>query len=57
MPLILPKGAYEQRWLGTDPDTHDLLMPFPAEQMAMRPVSTRVNSSDNDDASLLDPGA
>jgi len=56
MPLILPKSAYE-RWLGTDPDPHDLLMPFPAEQMAMWPVSTRVNNPDNDDASLLDPAA
>lgn len=56
MPLILPKSAYE-RWLGRDPDPHDLLMPFPAEQMAMWPVSTRVNSPDNDDASLLDPAA
>jgi putative SOS response-associated peptidase YedK len=56
MPLILPKSAYD-RWLGTDPDPHDLLMPFPAEQMAMWPVSARVNSPDNDDASLLDPAA
>jgi hypothetical protein len=32
-------------------------MPFPAEQMAMWPVSTRVNSPNNDDASLLDPAA
>jgi len=48
MPLILPKSAYER---------YDLLMPFPAEQMAMWPVSTRVNNPDNDDASLLDPAA
>ena len=54
MPLILPKSAYE-RWLGVEPDPHDLLTPFPAELMVMWPVSTRVNSPDNDDASLLDP--
>ena len=42
MPLILPKSAYE-RWLGQEPDPHDLLVPFPAEQMVMWPVSTRVN--------------
>jgi putative SOS response-associated peptidase YedK len=29
MPLILPKSAYE-RWLGLEPDPHDLLAPFPA---------------------------
>jgi putative SOS response-associated peptidase YedK len=54
MPLILPKSAYE-RWLGQEPDPHDLLTPFAAELMVMWPVSTRVNSPDNDDASLLDP--
>jgi putative SOS response-associated peptidase YedK len=42
MPLILPKAACE-RWLGGEPDPHDLLVPFPAELMAMWPVSTRVN--------------
>ena len=56
MPLILPKSAYE-RWLGAAPDPSDLLTPFPAELMVMWPVSTRVNSPDNDDASLLDPTA
>jgi putative SOS response-associated peptidase YedK len=56
MPVILPKSAYE-RWLGIEPDPYDLLTPFPAELMAMWPVSTRVNSPDNDDASLLDPAA
>jgi putative SOS response-associated peptidase YedK len=56
MPLILPKVAYE-RWLGLEPHPHDLLVPFPAEQMATWPVSIRVNSPDNDDASLLDPAA
>jgi len=39
------------------PDPSDLLTPFPAELMVMWPVSTRVNSPDNDDASLLDPAA
>jgi putative SOS response-associated peptidase YedK len=54
MPLILPKSAYE-RWRGQKPDPHDLLTPFAAELMVMWPVSTRVNSPDNDDSSLLDP--
>ena len=38
-------------------DPHDLLTPFAAELMLMWPVSTRVNSPDNDDPSLLDPAA
>jgi putative SOS response-associated peptidase YedK len=56
MPLILPKSAYE-RWLSEEPDPHDLLVPYPAEFMAMWPVSTRVNKPENNDASLLDPAA
>ncbi len=56
MPLLLSKSAYE-RWLGMEPDPSDLLTPCPAELMVMWPVSTRVNSPDNDDASLLDRAA
>jgi len=56
MPLILPKTAYE-RWLGREPDPHDLLVSFPAEPMAMWPISTRVNRPENDEATLLDPAA
>jgi putative SOS response-associated peptidase YedK len=56
MPLILPESAYE-RWLGVEVDPYDLLTPFPANFMVMWPVSTRVNSPDNDDPSLLDPAA
>ena len=48
MPLILPKSAYE-RWLGQESDPSDLLVPFPAEAMAMWPLSTRVNSPENRD--------
>ena len=55
MPVILPPDAYH-RWLSPlEPDPNDLLRPFPAELMRMWPVSTRVNSPQNDDASLLDP--
>jgi putative SOS response-associated peptidase YedK len=56
MPLILHRTAYE-RWLGTEPDPHDLLVPFLSELMSMWPVSTRINKPENDDASLLDPAA
>jgi putative SOS response-associated peptidase YedK len=53
MPLIL-KAADYQRWLGEEPDPHDLLRPFPAEPMRMWPISTRVNRPENDEPSLLD---
>jgi putative SOS response-associated peptidase YedK len=36
MPLILPEPAYE-RWLGAEPNPHDLLTPFAAELMVMWP--------------------
>jgi SOS response associated peptidase (SRAP) len=53
MPAILEPKSYE-RWLGPETDQHDLLMTYPSEPMVMWPISTRVNSPDNDDASLLD---
>jgi putative SOS response-associated peptidase YedK len=51
------KSLRIEHWLGVEPDPSDLLAPFPAELMAMWPVSTRVKSPDNDDSSLLDPAA
>jgi putative SOS response-associated peptidase YedK len=56
MPLIVPKTACEH-WLSGEPDPQDLLVPFPAELMAMLPVAPRVNKPENDNASLLDPAA
>jgi len=53
MPAILKPESYE-RWLGPESDPHDLLVTFPSEPMVMWPISTRVNSPDNDDPSLLD---
>src|SRR3954468_2358378 len=41
----------------TGSQARDLLRPFPAELMRMRPVSMRVNSPKNDDADLLTPAA
>lgn len=58
MPVIIDPVDYA-RWL--DPAIQhadavtDLLRAFPAEFMMHRPVSTRVNSVQNDDASLLEP--
>jgi putative SOS response-associated peptidase YedK len=55
MPVILPPEAYE-RWLSpVEPDPRDLLVPHPSEPMVMWPISARVNLTDNDDASILEP--
>jgi putative SOS response-associated peptidase YedK len=53
MPAILKPESYE-RWLGPETDPHDVLITYPSESMVIWPISTRVNSPDNDDASLLD---
>jgi putative SOS response-associated peptidase YedK len=53
MPAILKPGSYE-RWLSLEPDPRDLLITYPSEPMAMWPISTRVNTPENDDPSLLD---
>jgi len=34
MPAILKPESYE-RWLGLEPDPHDLLMTYPSESMTM----------------------
>lgn len=60
MPVILSAGDYAT-WLGEDEvptrELQGLLRPFPAKNMKSWPVSRRVNSSANDDASLLEPVA
>jgi putative SOS response-associated peptidase YedK len=46
MPVIVPAADYA-RWLDPDADAErvaDVMMPFPAEAMTCRPVSTVVNS-------------
>src|SRR5262245_3437825 len=53
MPAILEPGSYP-RWLGLEPDPHDLLITYPSEPLTMWPISTRVNKPENDDPSLLD---
>ena len=56
MPVILQESDYEA-WLA--PDNQDtaalkaLLKPYPAEEMAAYPVSTRVNSVKSDDETLI----
>lgn len=54
MPLIIAPVDYK-RWLGDEPDPHDLMKPYPADPMRMWPISTRVNKPENDDPSILEP--
>jgi putative SOS response-associated peptidase YedK len=58
MPVILPEAAYQQ-WLDPgEPDVRQLtalLEPYPASEMAAYPVSTLVNSPDNDQPALITP--
>jgi putative SOS response-associated peptidase YedK len=57
MPVILPSKAWAA-WLGEEAAEEaalkDLLVPYPADDMAMWPVSQRVNSVRNNDASLIE---
>ena len=54
MPVIIDPDDYSA-WLDpTSPKAQELLKPFPSELMSYYPVSTRVNSVRNDDASCLD---
>jgi putative SOS response-associated peptidase YedK len=52
MPATLQPADYD-RWLGPEPDAHELLALFPAAPMTMWPISKRVNSPKNDDVDLL----
>ena len=53
MPAILRPADYE-RWLGLEPDPHDLPILFANELLTMWPISKPVISPDNDDERLLD---
>jgi putative SOS response-associated peptidase YedK len=57
MPVVLPPAAWTA-WLAGDTaagELQRLLRPAPAGFFVPRPVSTRVNSVDNDDAACLAP--
>jgi putative SOS response-associated peptidase YedK len=56
MPAILDPATYD-RWLGSEPDPRELLFSYPPAPMTMWPISSRVNSPNNDDPSLLDRAA
>jgi putative SOS response-associated peptidase YedK len=54
MPLILARADLD-RWLGTEKDPADLLRSYPSADMQMWPISSLVNSPNNDDPSILEP--
>jgi len=58
MPVIL-KRENENRWLSRDAPSQDemreILGPYPSGEMAMHPVSSRVNSPAVDDEGLIQP--
>ena len=58
MPVVLGPKAW-QVWLGEEPadlrQLKALLVPYPSEGMTCWPVSTRVGSIKNNDASLIEP--
>ncbi|MFN0038934.1 MAG: SOS response-associated peptidase [Burkholderiales bacterium] len=57
MPVILAQADYA-RWLDpTAPLPHDLVKPFPADEMLAYAVSQRVNSAANDGSELIEPAA
>src|SRR5947209_4447732 len=56
MPLILARADLD-RWLGPEQNSAELLRSYPSADMKMWPISTRVNSPDNDDPSILEPAA
>src|ERR1700731_2791853 len=60
MPVVLSPDVWSE-WLGEEPADparlKALLAPYPAEEMAFWPVSTRVGNVKNNDPSLIEPVA
>jgi putative SOS response-associated peptidase YedK len=55
MPAILAREDHEVWLSGSAGDAHAVLKPYPPEVMIAYQVSTRVNSSQNDDYTLIEP--
>ena len=53
MPTILPEDQIDA-WLSGEAGK-EILVPYPADQMTVWPISQRVNSPQNDDPGMLDP--
>jgi hypothetical protein len=54
MPVIIAPENRD-RWLDPGSAPEDLLRPYPADQMTMWPVSTKVNSPKNEGRELIEP--
>jgi putative SOS response-associated peptidase YedK len=54
MRVILPPETHE-RWLIREAGK-EILLPFPTENMKIRPVSTRINKPENNDSGLFEEG-
>jgi hypothetical protein len=54
MPFILPPETHEQ-WLSGE-SGKQILRPFPAEEMIARPISKRINKSENNDPMVFKVG-
>ncbi|HEV3210105.1 MAG TPA: SOS response-associated peptidase [Chthoniobacterales bacterium] len=55
MPVILPEDKLDV-WLSGEAGK-EILVPYPADQMTVWPISPRVNSPKNDDPDILEPVA
>lgn len=55
MPAILEKADREAWLTGTPEEAWEALTPYPDDLMVAWPVSTRVNTPKNNDASLVQP--
>jgi putative SOS response-associated peptidase YedK len=54
MPMIVAPADYA-RWLDpANADVVDLIAPYPSDEMAYYPVSTRVNNVRNDEVALIE---
>jgi putative SOS response-associated peptidase YedK len=53
MPLILPENQLDA-WLSGEPGKK-ILVPYPAGEMTVWPISPRGNSPKNNDAGILEP--
>jgi putative SOS response-associated peptidase YedK len=54
MPVILPPETHDA-WLSGEAGK-EILRPYPAKEMAMRPISKRINKPENNDSSVLEEG-
>ena len=53
MPVILPEDKLDG-WLSGEAGK-EILVPYPANEMTVWPISPRVNSPKNDDPGILEP--